>query len=79
MVIVFVWDCLNPLRNIIYSYQDVTIAKRHREWSHEVNALNIKKINYQNGVQRHHVPACQLPKPLPSITTLAHDVGIFEK
>ena len=43
MVIVFVWDYLNSLRNIIYSYQDVTIAKRHREWSHEVNAPNKKK------------------------------------
>ena len=79
MVIVFVWGCLNPLRNIIYSYQDVTIAKRHREWSHEVNAPNKKKTNYQNGVQRHHVPTCQLPKPLASITTLAYGVGIFEK
>ena len=79
MVIVFAWDCLNPLRNLIYSYQDVRVAKRHREWFHEVNAPNIKKINYQNRVQRHHVPACQLPKPLALIITLAHRVGIFEK
>ena len=42
VVIMLTWDCLNLLRNIIYSYQDVRVAKRHRKWSHEVNAPNVK-------------------------------------
>ena len=46
VIISFAWDCFNPFRNIIHSHQDVGIAKGHRKMSHEVNAPNIKKINY---------------------------------
>ena len=79
VIISFARDCFNPFRNIIHSHQDVWIAKGHRKRSHEVNAPYIKKINYQYGVQRHYVHACQHPKPLASIITLAYGVGIFEK
>ena len=79
MVIVLAWDYLNPFRNIIYSHQDVGVAKGYRKRSHEANAPDIKKINYQYGVQRNYVHACQLPKPLASIITLAYGMVIFEK
>ena len=46
VIIAFTRDRFNPLRNIIYSYQDVGVAKGYRKRSHEVNALDIKKINY---------------------------------
>ena len=45
VIIAFARDCFNLFRNIIYSYQDIGVAKGHRKRSHEVNALDIEKIN----------------------------------
>ena len=49
MVIVFAWNCFNPLRNIIDFHQDVGVAKWHRKRSHEVNAPYIKRSTIKMG------------------------------
>ena len=58
VIIALARDCFNPFGNIIYSHQDVGVAKGHMKRSHEVNAPDIKKISYENEVQMHHVLAC---------------------
>jgi hypothetical protein len=36
-----------PLREIVDCYQDVLIAFRVREWSHEIDTPNIKDVNLE--------------------------------
>jgi hypothetical protein len=45
-----------PLGDIIHLYQNILIPKRRWEGSHEINALDIKNFNNEDGVQWHHVP-----------------------
>ena len=44
-----------PFRDIVYSNQNELAAEGIREWSHEVDILNIKNFNFQDRVQGHHV------------------------
>ena len=43
-----------PLGHIVHSNQDVQIAKRVWERSHEINAPHVENLNNQNGIEGHH-------------------------
>ena len=69
MIICFASNGLHPLGNIVNNHKDVEVPIRVREWSHEVDAPNIKKLHNQDQVQRHHIPSSNTPNFLASLTS----------
>jgi hypothetical protein len=61
-------NCLHPLGYIFHCNQDVQIAKGVQERSNEIDALDIKNLNNQNGVKGHHIPPRNTPKLLAMLT-----------
>jgi hypothetical protein len=45
----------NPFGNIVYLNQNVLIPKRWWKGAHEIDTLNIKNFDYEDGVQWHHI------------------------
>jgi hypothetical protein len=56
MVIGLARNRLHPLGHIVHSSQNVQKPEGVWERSHEIDALYIKNLNYQNGIEGHHVP-----------------------
>ena len=54
-------NSVHPFGHIVHSNQDVQIAKGVWKRSHEINALHIKNLNYQNRVEGHHVSSRDTP------------------
>jgi hypothetical protein len=52
---------LYPLGDIVDCYQDVLIAFRVREWSHEIDSLDIKDANLDVRSQLHYIPCIDIP------------------
>jgi hypothetical protein len=44
-----------PLGDIIHSYQNILIPKRWWEGFHDIDTLDIKNFNYEDGIQWHHI------------------------
>jgi hypothetical protein len=44
-----------PFGDIVYSNQNALISKRLWKGAHEINTLDIKNFNYEDGVQWHHI------------------------
>jgi len=55
VVIGLSWHNFYPFRDVIYRNQNELVAEGIREWSHEVDTLNIKIFNFKDRVQGHHV------------------------
>jgi hypothetical protein len=47
---------LHPLGHIVHSNQNVQKPEGVWERSYEINALYIKNLNYQHGIEGHHIP-----------------------
>ena len=52
---------LHPFGHIVLSNRNVDIAKRVWEGAHEIDAPHIKNLNYQNGVEGHHISTRNTP------------------
>jgi hypothetical protein len=55
MVIGFALNRLHPLGHIVHSNQNVQKPKGVWERSHEIDAPYIKNLNYQYGIEGHHI------------------------
>jgi hypothetical protein len=51
----------HPLGHIVHNNQNVQIAKGVQKRSHEINAPNVKNLNYQNGIEGNHIPPRNTP------------------
>jgi hypothetical protein len=47
---------LHPLGDIVHSNQNVQKPEGVWERSHEIDATYIKNLDYQNGIEGHHIP-----------------------
>jgi hypothetical protein len=56
MVIGLACNRLHSLGHIVHSNQNVQKPERVWERSHEIDASYIKNLNYQNGIEGHHIP-----------------------
>jgi hypothetical protein len=56
MVIGLARNHLHLLGHIVHSNQNVHKFEGVWERSHEIDAPYIKNLNYQNGIEEHHVP-----------------------
>jgi hypothetical protein len=57
-----------PLRDIVDYNQDILVAFRVREWSHEIDTPDIKDVNLEVRSQRHCIPCIDIPMLLTSVT-----------
>jgi hypothetical protein len=76
VVIGLACNYFHPLGHIVYSNQDVQIAKGVWEMSHEINAPYIENLNNQNLIERNHVPLRNTPQLLTVLTGYAISMSV---
>jgi hypothetical protein len=66
-----------PLGDIVDCYQDVLTAFRVREWSHEIDTLDIKDVDLEIQSQWHCIPCIDIPMLLISAAALNKCLGVI--
>ena len=69
---------IHPLGDIIHSKDNIVVAPREWERSHEVNAPSIDNSTFKNEVERHIILLRRLSFPLAMITRVDIVVNVLE-